>query len=321
VSRIELGADDIRRAGWYGLKPAVAKILGARIVNSAVQLTGRTLLPTSLASRLPLNKRSVAYRLDNGGLVRLLDPLHDIVARDIYWGRQKAVSPAERHKLACLELLSRQSDLFLDVGAYSGLCSLIAARTNPQLKAIAYDIVPENYLLLARNIIENNVVAQVEPRLRGLGAETGTLTLPVNFGAASHPTSISLGSKFTNGASIPVVTLDDDIIVKNERILIKIDVEGFEDQVLKGAQRLLRQSRPHIICEILPGNYESATVISELLGPLGYRWFCFEDSGLEQRNGLEPGSEMRDWLLTVKANPDGRGHAPRRSKPFSDKRR
>jgi hypothetical protein len=40
--------------------------------------------------------------------------------------------------------------------------------------------------------------------------------------------------------------------------------------------------------------------ISAMLGPLGYRWFCFEDHGLKAREHLEPLPSMRDWLLTCR---------------------
>ena len=299
MSRIEIGPSEIRRANWYGLKSAVAKILGSRPLNPAVQLAGRALLPRSAASRLPLNKRSVRYRLDDGGFVELLEPLHDMVARDIHWGGGKAASRAEGHKLECLERLSKSADLFIDIGAYAGFCALIAARSNPRLKAIAYEIVAENYLLMVRNVIHNDLVDRIEPRLRGLGAKRGTITLPKTFGAASYQSSISLGSNFRTGVSIPVVPLDEEIIPDSQRILIKMDVEGFEDQIFEGAQRLIRACRPDIICEVLPGTEECARTISGILSPLGYKWFCFEDQGVVPRDRLEPGAMMRDWLFTI----------------------
>jgi FkbM family methyltransferase len=300
VSRLEVGSREVRRANWLGLKPAIAKLLTAAPVNPLLQFAARTVLPRSVAHRLPLSRRSVTYRLDCGSSFALLDPLHDIVARDVYWGQGKATSSAERHKLACLERLGRDADLFIDVGAYAGICSLIAARANPRLKVIAYELVPENYLLLVRNVVENDLVGRIDTRLRGLGECHSEIKIPVALGAASYMTSLSLGSSFAEGVSIPVVPLDEDIVFEKGRVLIKIDVEGFEDLVIKGAAQLVRNTRPDIICEVLPGGKETARTIGELLSPLGYRWYCFEDRGLEPRERLEPGAEMRDWLFTCR---------------------
>ena len=299
MSRIELGPRDIRRASWFGLKPAVARSLSTRAINPFVRFAAARLLPASIGHRLPLNRRSVTYRLESGSSFELLDPLHDIVARDVYWGGGKPSEPAERNKLAFLERVSKSADLFIDVGAYAGICSLIATCSNPHLKVIAYELVPENFLLLVKNVIENDLVGRIDARLGGLGKVHSAIKVPRSLGAASYMTSISLGSAFERGVSIPVTPLDDDVNLSG-RVVIKIDVEGFEDQVLKGASRLVRECLPDIICEVLPFAEESTRAISAMLGPLGYRWFCFEDHDLKAREHFEPLSRMRDWLLTCR---------------------
>lgn len=303
MSGTEFSASDIQSTNWYGLKPAVAKLLTARAINPLLRLAARTVLPPSIGHRLPLNRRSVTYRLEGARSFELLDPLHDIVARDIYWGAGRATDAAERHKLAAIERLCADADLFVDIGAYAGLCSLIAARSNPRIKVVAYELVPENFLLLVRNVVENDLLQVIDARLRGLGERHTTLKLPPRFGAASYLTSISLGSSFEGGASIPIVPLDDDLEVKTERILMKIDVEGFEDKVLAGARELIRKRCPDIICEVLPNAKAATNAIAALLAPLGYRWYCFEDDGLQARQQLEPGGRMRDWLLSCDQQP------------------
>ena len=312
MSQIELSTSDVRRLNWFGVKPFIAKVLGSSPLNPAVQLAGRTILPQRIASRLPLNRRKVEYRLNDGASVELLDPLHDTVARDIYWGSGKPISSAERHKLSVFESLSKDAALFLDIGAYAGLFALIAARANGDLKAVAFEIVPENYLLLLRNIIANDLVGRIEARLCGLGAAHSTLVMPAQFGAASYLSSISLGSKFEQGVAIPVAPLDDQLEEVRGSVLMKIDVEGFEAQVFRGGEKFIRAHRPDIICEILPGADESCRLITDLLEPLGYRWYSFEDSGLTHQENLAPQSVMRDWLFRSRADlPAGLPLSPR----------
>jgi FkbM family methyltransferase len=300
LSRIELGPDDVRRLNWFGAKPLIAGILAAPLINPALLAIGRVLLPERVARRLPLNQRAATYRLDDGSSIKLLDPRHDLIARDIYWGGGKSTDPAERHKLSALEHLSKSAALFVDVGAYAGFCSLIAARANPNLKALAYEIVPENFLLLVRNVIANDLAQRVEPRLRGIGEMPGSMKLPVGFGAASLMSSISLGSEFADGVSIAIEPLDKELAAADGPILMKTDVEGFEDRVLCGGVSMIRRHRPDIICEILPGAHESCATIAKILSPLGYRSFCFEAGGAEPRDGPEPAAGMRDWLFTTK---------------------
>lgn len=300
MSRIELGPNEVNRLNWYGAKPAIAKILGAPLINPALHSIGRIVLPKRIARRLPLRRRAAIYRLDNGSSIILLDPRHDLVARDIFWGMGKSTDAAERHKLSALEHLSKSAALFIDIGAYAGFCSLIAARANPNLKALAYEIVPENFLLLLQNVIANDLAQRIDARLRGIGETRGSLKVPKEFRAASLMSSISLGSEFLDGVSIAIEPLDDELANASGPILIKIDVEGFEDRVLRGGVSVIRRHRPDIICEILPGAHEICASIAEILSPLGYNWFCFEPSGAELRDYPEPGSGMRDWLFTTK---------------------
>jgi FkbM family methyltransferase len=75
---------------------------------------------------------------------------------------------------------------------------------------------------------------------------------------------------------VPTRTLDSLVKSKGyHRVdLLKIDVEGAELRVLKGATDLLRQFRPRIVCELIPENLEeqgdSVGGLNELLLELGY---------------------------------------------------
>lgn len=53
-----------------------------------------------------------------------------------------------------------------------------------------------------------------------------------------------------NTVHVPCTTLDNFIQANPEPSLVKMDVEGAESEVLKGADRLFRICRPYLLCEI-----------------------------------------------------------------------
>lgn len=299
---MKIGQEDIDKLGWFGAKRVAAAFLGSKFVNPFVRFVGQNLLPARIVQKLPLALSHVTFRLADGQTIRLLDPRRDIVARDIHWGGTQPTSPAECLKMRCIELLASQTSVFLDVGAYSGVCALAAARSNPEIRAICYEIVPENFLLLVRNILENDLAVRVEARLRGIGAEVGVVRLPTSIGLPSNPTSMSIGSTFSEGAAISIVTLDAETAEMTGPFLLKIDVEGYEVQVLKGAATFIAGNRPNIICEVLPDAFAACEAIEAQLGQLGYRWLVFEDGGLRTSKRLSPGDQPRDWLLSAQSD-------------------
>lgn len=297
---IEFGQDDFRRLNWFGLKPPLASLLASRAVNPLVQFAARNFLPAKIGRRLPLARRHVDYELVSGKNIRLLDPLHDIVARDIYWG----ASRSERRKLRVFERLCSRADILLDIGAYGALYALIAARSNPKLRAIAYEIVPQNYFHAVRNVLENDLTERIEVRLRGIGAAAGTVCLPISVGRTSFLSSVSLGSRFSKGVSIPVRTLDRETEGWSGSIVMKVDVEGYEDQVLAGGQAFMKRCLPDVICEILPDANAASERIEAMIRPLGYRTFTFEEAGVVERQKVEPQPVLRDWLFTTSKDVD-----------------
>ena len=228
----------------------------------------------------------------------LARPQVDQVAKDLVWGNGAPTSPADAHVLRFVERRSRGIALFLDIGAYSCLFSLVAAKSNPSANVLAFEVLPENYLLCWQNIIENDLVRQIDIRLCGIGNQAGAIVMPVRTGASSNPSSISLSANFETGVSVPVIELDS--LSPAGRMLWKIDVEGFEWSVIDGARNTIAENRPDIICEILP-SFPDASELQSLLEPLGYTYFIALDRGFEQRSDIVPSRDGRDWLFTTKS--------------------
>ena len=93
-----------------------------------------------------------------------------------------------------------------------------------------------------------------------------------------------------------------DVVPAGSRVLMKIDVEGTEDEVLGHGRRFLEAFAPDIVCEILDG-VADAVAVGRALAPHGYRYFLITDHGLVERPQLEPDARFRDWLFTRRDAP------------------
>jgi FkbM family methyltransferase len=123
---------------------------------------------------------------------------------------------------------------FLDVGANIGSYTILAASVC-RARAIAFEPDPDTARLLRRNIAINHISSLAAVREAALGGVNGQI-------------AFTLGSDTMNrvagpdGKSVQVVPIRrlDDILDAETPTLIKMDVEGFEEQVLSGASRVLK---------------------------------------------------------------------------------
>jgi len=87
--------------------------------------------------------------------------------------------------------------------------------------------------------------------------------------------------------NVPVKKLDDVDILKNiSRIsAIKIDVENYEYEVLKGGENLLKKHKPIIYCELWPGEQRMRTI--NYLTGLGFKTEVFDGKAFIKYDGQE----------------------------------
>jgi FkbM family methyltransferase len=187
-------------------------------------------------------------------------------------------------------------DVFADVGANNGLYTLWAARrVGPSGQVHAFEPLPDVRERLARNL-ELNGFRNVELIGSAVGAEPATITLR-RADDASGRTSQYLregSASFTTN----VVKLDDHFRGAHPPDLIKIDVEGMELQVLRGALGLLEAERaPAIVFEAVAAQLalagaSYAGILALLAAHGGYRVFALTPRGLraEAPDAAEAGS-------------------------------
>lgn len=158
-----------------------------------------------------------------------------------------------------LEHIYRQElhGLAIDVGASVGNHSLWLAAICG-LRVIAIE--PLDYLRLVRNVALNpGLPVEVWPFALGDRSYRGTVT-----GAPAH----TIGDSFPKDGLVSIQRLDDLMASRNDVVLLKIDVEGMEPQVLRGAARTIKTCQPLVFAEAQDGEAHARN--AEVLDALGY---------------------------------------------------
>jgi len=177
--------------------------------------------------------------------------------------------------------------VFIDIGAYHGIYSLVAGKKLGRAGTIiSFEPSPREYRRLRMHLrLNRSTSARAE--MLALGATT---TRTAFFQVASGDTA-------RNGLRAPAISDPINEIAVQETTLdeylarqpiarvdiIKLDVEGGEMDVLRGATRVFQKFRPILICEVLDAatqvwGYDARRIISSLQ-ELGYDWFEFMDDG------------------------------------------
>jgi len=239
------------------LLPGLGVRLGRHPRIAAATLTALRRAPTrrlrAFAYRRvaqPLVERMVAelpIRAEGG--IRMIADLPDTN------GRALAVTGVWEWNVGAAILRSlRPGDVFVDVGANAGYYTMLAARAVGDTGHVyALEPAPRTFLKLERNL-RLNPIDNVTAIPVAAGATAGEATL---YGPpGGHDPSSSLRVRHDNAIAsrVTVKPLHDVVAAKHrERLkLIKIDVEGHEDDVLRGLEPLLGGggARPTLIVEV-----------------------------------------------------------------------
>lgn len=158
-----------------------------------------------------------------------------------------------------LRRLLRPGSVFLDAGANVGFVSLLACSAlGPQSGVTAHGFEPDPTVFkwLEANCRLNRFPIIANARALGSLEGEAELTVSARSGWSTLATEPNGGFTFLPKAGkvrVPVTTLDAYCRELDPApTLVKIDVEGFECQVLDGAQKTLSRVRPYLLVEINP---------------------------------------------------------------------
>lgn len=177
------------------------------------QLASR-LMPFPVAAPFIAGSRLLICRGMTGATGNLYAGLHDF------------------QEMAFLLHLLRPADLFVDAGANVGTYTVLAAAA-VGCSAIAVEPVERTRRQLMENLWLNHVADRVTVAGCALGAHRGVVRVATSYGAMNRVLSDGEAGD-TDTVEVEACTLDD-LLDQREPRLIKIDVEGFEAQVIAGA--------------------------------------------------------------------------------------
>jgi FkbM family methyltransferase len=210
-----------------------------------------------------------------------------------YWYKGK------RREQEIMELFARliqPGDTVYDVGANIGYLSLYFAHlAGSQGKVYAFEPAPQNLVYTRQNVGSHPRIHLVE---KGLAKEAGELEFYVedltgqncsfvaDFGTLQQNIETAGVKTSTQRITVEVTSLDRFVEeVGTPPTVMKIDVEGFELEVLQGATDLLRSRPPVMMIEIWH-DPEKARKVRELIHGFGYRVF---DDHLEELQEVDGG--------------------------------
>lgn len=142
----------------------------------------------------------------------------------------------------CILKNYKDYDVFIDIGSHIGTYSILLA--NKGLRCYAFEPVGDNFRALSINVYLNKLDDKVQVFNYGLGSDDKLVDFifeKINTGA-SH---ISHNEKDKRHETVKLKTFDSIFpslkIRPEEKVLMKIDVEGMELEVINGAKKFLSE--------------------------------------------------------------------------------
>ena len=225
--------------GWIGKIPLIKKIY-SRILNTILNSTEEFIV--------------------NFKNIRLFINIKDPIDRIIFY--ENAYEERQLNFLADW-IEKNQPNIFIDIGANFGVYSLRISKLFQMLKVIAFEPVLTTFKKLKMNIKINNLGKRIKIYNVGLSNSNGLKKMI----ALKRRNYIQSGGFSFN---VPQRKLNDEDVIqfhksmkgdevlkfKKEKIVIKIDVEGYENKVLLGIKNLLNNNKILLQIEIFDDNFK-----------------------------------------------------------------
>lgn len=168
----------------------------------------------------------------------------------------------------------QEAFVFLDIGANQGLYSLLAAAHPLCVQVIAFEPIADTYRLLQDNIAVNHQQDKITAISKAFSDRAGSAQM---FATSCHSglATLESGGQSTGCETVELVQMADidPLIAENGRIIVKIDVEGHEQVVVKELLKSRHLSRIHKIFYEVNEEWSHSAQLRDLLTEGGFQQF------------------------------------------------
>jgi len=280
---------------------AHVKIIGSIIKLILKPLAKRGFIPFKIALYLPVIGK-IPVSLATGEHFLIENKGRDGVANSLYWLGIEGLAYDTRK--VWIEL-ARKSNVIFDVGAYTGLMSLLAAAVNSKAQIFAFEPLEAQFQYLKRNISINNFDNIIIPVQKAVSDKESLVKINIAF-CPFLPSSASIISDHHNVTDIKeqvmVNTITIDSFVKERNIdkvdLVILNVETAEPNVLNGMTETTQEHHPIFIIEVHP-DIRVEGFLQDYFLLHGYVWYWLTDKGLEEKKTVkgDPNHRFLDYLF------------------------
>lgn len=241
---------------WYSLWRKMRKYPGVySLPDACAQL--RYLLQPQRLTEWELRqwiRKELSIRSESDGVLEIEIKRNGLI---FYWlgglsgglamGVRQEMEPSHPHYYNVPPIHLTPASLVLDVGACEGLFAIRVARARQAARIICFEPSARTASFLARAAEKNGVADRIKVEVFAVGRASGE----VYFTDSESPEANRVVSTAVGGArKTPQVCLDDYCRDKQIRLgatdLIKVDAEGADFDVIRGAERIIREGAPQI---------------------------------------------------------------------------
>lgn len=283
------------------IKQFAKNVLSIHFVNLPLRSFMKTklmssMIPHQIRCRIPV-VGEISVPLPDGKTLQINNDGNDTIASRMFWMGFDSFEP---DTIQLLYKLLPHIRVFFDIGANTGVLSLLAALDDKERKIYAFEPVPWITSAMRKNCMKNGL-ENVRVESVALADFIGSVDMyiPMDVGFPTGSSTVRGYREASQIIHVPVTTLDAYVVKENiQRVdLLKIDTETTEPAVLLGGMSVLREFSPIIICEVQPDKTEKD--LQRVMADLDYHYYHISGSGLVERDVIEgdPTGEFLNWLF------------------------